>query len=277
MRVEKYLVQATDVDADGFIVTQPDGYGEQGCGWHEAVSPYGFMGRALAPDVDQDQNITAGALQLAFIDGGNWLTLHLTDRRVIAGLPLVQPGESMQYGAKFNFVKCRADGGVQMFTTTDGTGAGSSCFLGITRGASGNLGRRGEGPWGREFFDETGWHVQTTSGATLHMGGLGGMPSPMDQLASCIVAAAAMVQVESSVIALGSGGVFDPAAKSTPTLILMTQIAACFSALAAGGLVAPSGGGPCVPNATFGAALTTLQATLAGAQTALPSTAVTVS
>lgn len=269
--VDLYLCQATTVDDDGWILVQPDGYGEEGCGFHELAAPLGFISRPLDPTVDDDGDITAGTPMLAFIEGGKWLTVHLTDRRTMDGLPTLKAGESMQYGAKFNFVRCYEDGSVGFFTTTDGTATGQS--VSMTNSPDGH---RRSGPWGTETFDATGWHLRTTSGARLDFGGIGGLPAPLDTLGSYGILAASSLKFRSSIIALGpDGGIFDAAAKATPTLALFTAVQALLTALASpGGVISSTG--PCTFGPAVAPALAALASLLATSQATLPAASTTV-
>lgn len=267
IQVEMYLAQASAFDADGFLVVQPDGFGEQGCGFHENVNPYGLSSRPLDPALGQDGAPTAGCLLLTFLEGGQWMTLALTDKRVVDGYPPLQKGESMLYGPKFNFARCYADGSVGLFVTDTGTATGQSISLVMAPD-----GERHAGPWGTESFDANGWHLRTTSGARLDLGGIGGLPTPLDSLGSYVIIAAASAKVRASIINLGPDtAVFDGVAKSTPTLALFTAAQAVFSAITAGGLISASPGSPCVPNPTLAAALAAFGSALATAQATLPS------
>lgn len=269
--VDTHIAQATTIDEDGWIMVQPDGYGEKGSGYHELVCPMGFIARPLDPATDDQQNITAGTPMFSFIEGGKWLEMPLTDKRVMAGLPSLKKGESMQYGSKFNFVRCTDTGAIAVFCTTDMTATGQS----IQWDSSPN-GQHYSGPWGTQVYDATGYHIRTTSGARLDMGGIGGLPAPMSALNSYFNVGAASVKVRSSIIALGpDGGVFDAAAKATPTLALLAAVQAVLTALASpGGVVSTTG--PCTFGPAVAPALAALASALVTAQATLPAQSTTV-
>lgn len=123
------------------------------------------------------------------------------------------------------------DGSLSLFTTDDNTDTGKSVYLRVAKDGFAFV-----APWGTLKFDGTGLHVLHSSGASFDLGGIYGLPSPLDQLGSYVKMSAAMIEGECSAASFGSG-VADPLAASTPTLAaiaaLQTELAAIAAALVA--------------------------------------------
>jgi hypothetical protein len=282
MRREYHAVRFSETDENGFIGIQIDAHGSRPGPSHELFHTYGFYSRPLDPELDEGgRPKPEAACHVALEYEGNaveraWLG-H--DPRPIAKLPLIKAGESIHYGPLANFVRCHADGGVSVYTTDDGTENGRSIYYNVS--PSGHV---WIGPWGRATFDFAGFHVTHASGAELHLGGIGGMPAPLDELSSYFRVKAHMGQVEATALCLGtSAGVVEPVAKATSTLALFAAFKTATDALAAA--VAAIGATPPVSsNPAVGTALTALTAALTGlatavtaAQVALPSSSTTSS
>lgn len=165
------------------------------------------------------------------------------------------------------------DGSVTHLTTSDGTTTGQSVY---SRVASDTF--LFFAPWGKQTFDGTGWHVFTHAGARLDMGGIGGMPAPLDTLGSYAKLSAKMVYIEGSIVALGPrGGVADSAAKATPTVLALNAISTLITALGTpGAFISPPSGGPCTAGPALVTAIATTISALTAAQTTIPSNSVTV-
>jgi hypothetical protein len=191
-------------NADGFIGYQPDYYGEKESGGPplESCQPYGFLSRPNDPDIDPKGNPVLGAGLLYFHQGGEGFAQPTQDPRDLERLPTLQPGESMVYGSRANFVKCYDDGAVMMFTTDDGTEDGRSIYAAITPTG----GFEYSSPWGRITAGPLGLHMLHSSGARLDLGSIGGMPAPFDTLASYAKLEAAIVSIKGGVVSLGTDG-----------------------------------------------------------------------
>lgn len=98
---------------------------------------------------------------------------------------------------------CKADGSVNLYTTFTNDDSGRGVFLRITPKEF-----RFEAPWGRFWFDETGFHIVDRSGARIDGGSLGGLPDPFSQLSSMVTIEAAGVLVDGGNVKLGKGTVY---------------------------------------------------------------------
>jgi hypothetical protein len=193
---------------NGFHAIQVDVYGDKpGMSPFELSHPYGFLSRPLDPE-PSGKGCSAFYYRKGSAEGFAWLA---NDPRVQALLPEILPGESFQYGAKGQFVRCHPDGKISTFTTDDATPNGRSVFSqvapnGFTRVA----------PWGRETFDASGFHVKHVSGARIDLGAIGGLPTPLDALNSYFSVSAQMARIEAAVVSLGPADIPGmPAAKAT--------------------------------------------------------------
>lgn len=95
-------------------------------------------------------------------------------------------------------VMFKADKSIILYTTDNALPTGKGVYLRVAPTAL-----EFYAPWGRLVFDATGFHAVTASGARLDMGGIGGLPSPLDTLASYATLSAATVKCEGSVVFLG--------------------------------------------------------------------------
>lgn len=225
-----YGASGSELDPDGFLLIQPDHYGEKNGGGPSAEvhHPYGFASRPLDPEVDADGNLGKRCNVFVAWEGGQAHVIVGSDPRITPILPPLKKGESVFYGARGQFVRCKEDGSVAIYTTADGSLTGQTVSLSVAPGTIEMF-----APWGTVKFNPTGFHVVTASGATLEMGGIGGMPSPFDALGNWAKLSGAMVQIEGSVISLGTtAGVSEPAAKATSLVTYLTAIEAIVLALA---------------------------------------------
>lgn len=263
LNVELYLVNLSDIDGDGFIQCQPDAYGGQGGDPIEVLLPQGIWSRPLDPDTDQDGNISAACPMLVFSEGGKRFAIPLTDARSVKKLPSLRKGESMQHGPAANAVRCHEDGTVSISTTADGTPSGQTIY-----GRIGPKGHHFVGPWGTLKFDANGFHIFTASGARIDMGGIAGVPAPLNSLGAYLRVMAPMVQVIGSAIALGpTAGVADAAAKTGPIVAVLNALSAVLVALATPGAFAVSPGNPLTqaPGPAVAAAIATAISAIATA------------
>lgn len=226
-----YKATFSETDQDGFLVVQPDHYGEKNGGGPpgEVHFPFGFWSNPLDPDVDSAGNVGEGCNAFIAWEGSEPHVLLGSDPRVTPLLPNRVKGESGIYGAKGNFVRCQVDGAVTMYTTADATTAGQVIY----RRAAPN-GFADVAPWGRQTFDANGWRVVTASGARFVMGGIGGLSAPLGAIDSYAKLSAATVRIQGTVITLGPAtGVSDAVAKATPALTSLDAIQAALTAVSA--------------------------------------------
>lgn len=177
------------------------------------------------------------------------------------------------------FIRRGRDGTVSIGTTHDGTPNGKTIYLQIRRD-----GLRFFSPWGKVTFDPGGFHVLHSSGARFDLGGIGGLPSPADQLSSYATLGATLIGLRASLVPVGpESAPADAAAKSTPTIAaigaIQTYATLVQTALAAIGAALPPGPSVAAATAAIAAAATGLTAmgtALGVATLALPSTSETI-
>jgi hypothetical protein len=224
-------IQFTEYDEDSeALKAQPDAGGMAPRLASEQVHHFlGVASRPNDPELGPNGKPLDGSGSLALIgkDGTDRFIIPLGDPRDLAKLPRLKKGERMLYGPAANFARCHADGSVTTFTTTDGTLNGKSVYAQV----------RPDGilwvaPWGKLSFDANGFHMLHSSGARMDAGAIGGLPSPLDQLGSYFKIAAASVQIEGAIVAIGTAaGASDAAARATPTVAALAAIAGALTAI----------------------------------------------
>ncbi len=169
---------------------------------------------------------------------------------------------------------CKEDGSVTMVTTDDGTATGRSVFWQTDKDAF-----RGVAPWGRLTFDATGFHVRHHTGARIDLGGVGGLPAPLDSMGAYVSISAPVLRLTGGAVAIGQG-LGDAAAKATPTLAVLAAIATSLTAIGAAlnginvALVPTGSASVAVTPAT--AAIVAAVSAISTAATLIPATTVTV-
>lgn len=204
---------ASAYDADDFPVVQYDAFGEGKSG----VAPYRLTGPYGLWTIPIEPSKSGGCQLLLGEDGRNHYAWTLNDPRVQSLLPKGKPGETFFYGPTGSFVRHHTDGRISLYTTDDATPIGRTVALALApTGLTYNF------PYGKQAFDATGFHVLHNSGARIDLGALGGLPFPLDTLASYVTLSAAIVRIEGSVISLGTAaGIAEPITKA---LSLATEI-----------------------------------------------------
>lgn len=241
--VKIYLetVRSSDYDDDGFLGIQVDGDGkpantnaeaeapnEPRVATYEALWPLGMGARPLDPDTDEDGKAETGCLSLSLMEGSTGYSLPLHDARTVPILATLKPGESVLYGHAFNFFRCHEDGRASRMTTADGTKDGQTVFDQI--GREGYLQKT---PWSIHRVDETGYFYRHESGALVHGGSLGGLPSPLNAIAASYWEfQSGTFTVKSSAIKLGSGGAYEPVTKALVALEVLGLLATAGAAQA---------------------------------------------
>ena len=257
----------TEFDGDEFLRAQPDGLGaDSRMASYEVHSPYGFQSRPLDPETDSEGRVLQGRAcnVLIAVDGTQRYILLGSDPRPIEKLPRLDKGESMFYGPAANFARCKADGTVTLFTTTDGTYDGQSVYAEVAPD-----GFRAVTPWGKLELSANGFHVLTASGARIDAGALNGLPAPLSALGSYVSLAAAIVKLEASALALGSAsGSAEPAAKATSLQVVLETMQAALTAI--GSALSALG------NTSAGAAILASEAAVTAGATSIPATSSTV-
>ncbi len=266
----------TEFDEDGFLRAQPEGLGDEPrVATYELLQPYGYMARPLDPEVDANGRVIQGqACSLMYwTQGDRNFAMLAGDPRPIEQLPALAKGEQMIYGPAANFARCKADGTVVMFTTTDGTFDGQSVYAEVAPDGITAL-----TPWGKLQLNATGFHVLTASGARIDCGAIAGLPSPLDSLGSYLKIAADILQFEGAAISVGSAsGTADQVAKATAVLAattaLNTAIAAVFAHVSAVAVASGVDSNPAVASAhgAAAAAVAAAAAAMTTAAAAIPS------
>jgi len=270
-----YGLAFSEMDPDGFLIGQPDHYGEKAGGGPggEIHQPFGFWSNPPDPEVDPDGNIGRRCNVFVAWEGGQPHLIAGSDPRFIPLLPNRVKGESGIYGSKGNFVRCQVDGGVTMYTTADGTPTGQVVYR---RAAPDNF--ADVAPWGRETFDANGKRIVTASGARFVMGGIAGLPDPVSVIGSYIKLSAGTVRLEGTVITIGPAtGISDAIAKATPVTAVFSALGSVVAILAKpGSLNAPPSGGAVVLSPDLLDALSALGTAITSAISATPSSSATV-
>ncbi len=139
------------------------------------------------------------------------------------------------------------DGSITHYTTDTNTAEGKSVYSRTAKGVDDATGAPDgftwAAPWGTMKFDATGFHVVHVSGAEFHMGGIYGMPAPLDQISSYIKMQAGTINGSASAQSFGFGAnqplALQPAVQAAITA-LQTQVAVQAAAWAAlGALTGP--------------------------------------
>lgn len=138
----------------------------------------------------------------------------------------LKEGETIVYaggedGTAQGRVIIKQDGSVTMFTTADNTGAGQSVYF---RAAPDGF--MWVAPWGTLRFDALGFHLLHASGASINLGGIAGLPAPLDTLGSYIKLQAGSVSASS----MGSA-IADATSTATAIAALQTQVSLLLGAL----------------------------------------------
>lgn len=222
-------VSTTSYDEKGFLIASVEVPGGQDAGidGFDLKHPYGFISRP--PDATQTDGCD---LAFAYI-GSMPVALALGDTRKTKLLAELAKGESMQYGPGGNFVRCKADGSISMCTSASGKldSDAPTVFFDVRPNAF-----RLNAPWGRWWFDDTGYHAFTTAGAALDLGfiKIPGVPAPFDQLSSYADITAAMIRLKGTTVDLGNSPLTkDHLAHATPVLTLFGLVNATLTAVAA--------------------------------------------
>jgi len=225
MNLEYCRVVASRHDKDSFLAIMPEVYGPgSSLGAIEVSHQYGFASRPV--DMDSEGGACGAYYGTQGAQGFAWLA---NDGRIQAKLPEIKAGESFQYGATGNFVRCHQDGRISLFTTDNATVDGRT--IALTIGPDGLV---FNAPWGNLKFDATGFHVLHSSGARIDLGAGSStlLPPPLDKLSSYATISAAMSSVESSVVSTGSSkGVATPVARSDALLVALQAIAGALQAM----------------------------------------------
>jgi hypothetical protein len=186
-------------------------------------------------------------------------------------IPNRQPGEKLIYGPGNTLIRMRDDGSIFLFTRA-GEPSDDEATEERRQTVFARLHPGGfevDHPSIRVKMDGTGFHATHSSGASVDLGSIGGLPSPLDALSSYVALRADILRLEGAAIAAGpTAGVGDPAAKSTAVLAFFTALEVAVVEIG----VALSAAGQ--PGAA--AAIAGVTSALATAAAAVPSQSMTV-
>jgi hypothetical protein len=267
-----HRVTYSEVDDNGFVGIQFDGFGEERSGIPaiEVHHPFGLMANPPEPDPNGEFSCDV----LIGYDGDQPHAWLYSDPRSRVVLPIIKRGETLLYGFAGNMVRMHDDGRISIFTTDDATPNGKTIALQIMP-----TGLLFSAPWGKITFDATGFHVLHSSGAAIDLGAIGGLPAPLNAISSYVKLTACSAQTEATIIANGTtAGTTEPVAKATTLLTVLgtlstalAKVNAAFVAL--GGITAGapnSGAAAQIGDATT--AIATAAAAVSAAGITLPST-----
>lgn len=223
----------------------------------EWIQHVGYASRPPNPDAG-----VAACQGVVICRGGRDTVIATQDARGQQLAGILKPGESCMYGAGADGlaqgrVICKQDGSVTLFTTSDNTSDGKSVYFRVKPTAFEFV-----APWGTLKFDDTGLHILHSSGASFDLGGIYGLPAPLDQLSSYVRCQAATVNLASSAQSFGAGA-GQPLASATSVTAALTTISTALAAIAAQCGAAGSA-------VTAGAAATTASTALASLALLIP-------
>jgi hypothetical protein len=165
------------------------------------------------------------------------------------------PGETCTYagghdGNSQGRTLWKDDGSITQYTTDTNTSqdkGGRAVYFRVARGVNPLTGLPDGfsciAPWGSQKFDGTGFHVLHASGASFDLGGLYGMPAPLDQISSYFRVQAGTVNLQASSVSMGVGPVF-PLANATAVLAALSALSTALTALIPLIVTGVTGAGP---------------------------------
>ncbi len=215
-------------DLDDGLGIQVDGLGEKASGLSpfETLFPLGFLARPMDPETAPDGTPIRGCTVLRGWLGNRGFVLPMTDPRLPGTLPVLQKGESMMFGFAGQFIRCKADGSIALYTTSDGTTDGKAVSLEL----SPDRGLEIQMPWGRLTLGPNGFHV-TTAKARLDLNAIAGLPAPFDIIGSMATIQADMVVVNGGIVKIGPGPT-DATMKYTANMAALSAITSALAAIA---------------------------------------------
>lgn len=240
----------------------------------------GFLSRPSKPEAK-----TKAAQAVVIRAGDHDIIIASQDDRGRQLYGNLKEGETCVYASGVNGLGqarslWRDDGAITHYTTEGNVAGGRGIYSRIGKGLDDETGAPDgfswAAPWGTMRFDQTGFHVVCSNGAEFHLGGISGMPAPLDQLGTYCNIQAAAFTTTSSAQAFGGGPTL--ALASAPGVLaaltaLQTQITAIQAALttSSGGSVNAGAVTTSAAAVTAGAATVSAQALLipAGTSSAL--------
>lgn len=218
MRWDLGLATLSEYDADDFVGLQVDtlSFGE-GMPPFELHHSYGFASRPLDPESDG-----LGCTALYAEQGNKRYAWLAHDPRIVAKLPKLRKGESIQYGPQGQFCRMHEDGGISILTYQSGDPNKHTIFwkLDVEEGLI------FESPWGRLTFGPRGFHVRHSSGARIDLGAIAGIAAPLDVLGSYVSISAAIASINATAVSQGTDAGLANQTAVTTLLALLGVLAA---------------------------------------------------
>lgn len=178
----------------------------------------------------------------------------------------IREGETCLYGGGADGtaqgrVMIKQNGSIVMFTTSDNTADGEAVYFRVSPTAFEFV-----APWGVMKFDSSGFHVNHASGSRFDLGGIAGMPAPLDQISSYVRVQAGSFVANATCQSLGADVGGQPLASATAIksaiAILQGEIAALQFAIAKIVMVPPVSADTTAVAAASSAATTVSASTL---------------
>jgi len=235
----------------------------------EWVQPIGIASRPSNPEKGKQ-----AAQAICVRMGDHDVCIGAIDMRALDLYGNIKPGETCVYaagadGTAQGRIMLKGNGSITIFTTSDNTKNGNALYFRVS-------------PTGLEFvsdfgtlkFDSSGFHINHASGARFDLGGISGMPAPLDQLSSYIRMQASSLTVNSTCQSFGADAGHVPLASSTAVKAIVTAIQTEIAALQAAVLAMSAAptlavvGAPAAAAAS-GTAITTASAAIATTQETL--------
>ncbi len=166
----------------------------------------------------------------------------------------------------------KKDGSINIYTTSDNTTDGDSVYVRVAPD-----GILFNAPWGVIRWDSTGFHILHSSGASFDLGGIYGMPAPLDQISSYCKIQAGTFNTSATSTSNGVGAVF-PLTNATALQAALTSLETALTALAVAlptiaAATTPSTAGAATPAVTaIGAAVSAIGVALPLLPTSMSST-----
>lgn len=237
----------------------------------------GFISRPSKPSDTKPDGTGTFCQGIGFEGPSQDIIIASQDARGLVLLGNLREGETAAYaGGEFGLGQARTlwrdDGSVTSYTTDTNRAGGAAIYARMATGTDENGlpdGFRWVAPWGTIKFDHTGFHIQHISGAEFHLGGISGMPAPLDQISTyChVVAGAFNAEVTGSSHGAGPPVPFANAVAVLSALTAMqAQIAAITATITAvAAAVSSSNAGAVAAAASLPATIATNAATIAAA------------
>jgi hypothetical protein len=238
----------TVYDENNFLDIQVDAPDGDNSGLHpyESHLPYGLFARP--PDPEKDANGTPLPATCTNVliahEGGRGHVIPLENPAIVQKLPQIQPGENGVHGPVGQFVRFHNDGAISLWIP--GKAGGPDASYRFTA-----EGIEFSGAMGTMRFTPEQFAVDHRSGASLRATAVGGLPAPLNQIASAITLQAGTVDLTASAVSLGpdtkAGAVpHQPLANATTLLVYLAELAAAINAIATALTTGGNSGGPVV-------------------------------